>query len=152
MIGSFLKRRWGLQGPTELRNLLGGEGPLRELFDRAEGNAVGLAQGTIDGAGFGHAHLGVVEDQGRNIPGMGVAKAHEATALGRFIDGGFEHPEILFGTAERQDGLRLDTKAVVPQGQAQECRMSDIVFVGGRRCFSNDSLWDMLLGCFAWSR
>ena len=98
-MGSFLKRRWGLQGPTELRNLLGSECPRGKLFDRTEGNAVGLAQGAIDGAGFGHAHLGVVENQRRDIAGMSVAVAHEATALGRFIDGGFEHPEILFGAA-----------------------------------------------------
>ena len=63
---------------------------------------------------------------------MSVAVAHKATALVRFKDRGFEHPEILSGAAECQDGLRLDTEAMVPQGQAQECRMSDIVLVGGR--------------------
>jgi len=51
------------------------------ILRRAQANAVSLAQGSIDGAGFGHAHLGVVEDQGRNIAGMGVAVADEATAL-----------------------------------------------------------------------
>jgi hypothetical protein len=51
--------------------------------------------GAIDGAGFGHAHSGVVEDQRRNIAGMGIALADEATALGRFIDRGFEHPKVL---------------------------------------------------------
>jgi len=64
MIGSFLKQRWRLQGPPELRNLLGGERPGGKLFDRTEGYAVGLAQGAIDGAGFGHAHLGMIENQG----------------------------------------------------------------------------------------
>jgi hypothetical protein len=41
----------------------------------------------------------VVEDQGRNIAGMGVAKAHEATALGRSIDNSFEDPEVLLRPA-----------------------------------------------------
>jgi hypothetical protein len=69
------------------------------IFRRAQANAVSLAQGAIDGAGFGHAHFGVVEDQGRNIAGMSVAVADEAAALGRFIDNGFENPEVLLRPA-----------------------------------------------------
>jgi hypothetical protein len=60
---------------------LGRQGPGRKLFERTEGNAVGLAKGAIDGAGFGHAHFSIVENQRRDIAGMGVAKAHEAAAL-----------------------------------------------------------------------
>jgi hypothetical protein len=82
MMGSFLKRRSGLQAPTEFRNLLGAECPRRKLFERAEGNAIGLAQGAINCSGFGHAHLGVVEDQGRNVTGMGVTVPNKATAFG----------------------------------------------------------------------
>jgi hypothetical protein len=41
----------------------------------------------------------MVENQRRDIARIGVAVAHEATALGRFIDCGLEHPEILFGAA-----------------------------------------------------
>jgi hypothetical protein len=54
--------------------------------------------GAVDGAGFGHAHSGVVEDQMRNIAGMSFTVADEATALGRFIDRGFEHPKVLLRT------------------------------------------------------
>jgi hypothetical protein len=78
---SFLERRPRLQSAAQRWYLLGIQAPRRELFERAQANAVGLAQGAIDGPGFGHAHFGVVEDQGRNIAGMGVAKAHEAAAL-----------------------------------------------------------------------
>jgi hypothetical protein len=78
---SFLERRPRLQSAAQRWYLLGIQAPRRELFERAQANAVGLAQGAIDGAGFGHAHFGVVEDQGRNIAGMGVAVAHEAAAL-----------------------------------------------------------------------
>lgn len=104
-MGSFLKHRFGLQGPTQLRNLLRGEHPRGKLFDRAEGNAVGLAQGSIDGAGFGHTHLGMVENQGRDISGMSVAVTHEAAALGRFVDRGLKDPKVFFRATERKDWL-----------------------------------------------
>jgi len=78
---SFRIRGSRLQGAAQLGNLLGWQGPGRKLFERAQGDAVGLAEGAIDGTGFGHAHFGVVEDQGRNIAGMGVAVADEAAAL-----------------------------------------------------------------------
>jgi hypothetical protein len=100
MRDSFLKRWPGLQGPAQLRDLPGAQGPGWKLLDGAEGDAVGLAQGAIDGTGFGHAHLGVVEDEGRDVAGMGVTVADEAAALGRLIDRGFEHPEVFLGTAQ----------------------------------------------------
>jgi hypothetical protein len=78
---SFLKRRPRLQSAAQQGYLLGIQAPRWKLFERAQANAVGLAQGAIDGAGFGHAHFGVVEDQGRNIAGMGVAVPDEAAAL-----------------------------------------------------------------------
>jgi len=99
MMDSFLKRRSRLQAAPEFRNLWGAESPRRKLFERAQGNAVSLAQGAIDGAGFGHAHFGVVEDQRRNIAGMSVAKAHEAAALWRLVDRCFEDPEVLLRPA-----------------------------------------------------
>jgi len=99
MADSFLERRLRLQSAAQRWYLIGTQAPRRELFERAQANAVRLAQGAIDGAGFGHAHFGVVEDQGRNIAGIGVAKAHEAAALGRFIDNSFEDPEVLLRPA-----------------------------------------------------
>jgi len=64
MINSFPERWPSLQGPAQDGKLLGLQGPGGKLLERAEGNPVGLAQGPIDGAGFGHSHLGVVEDEG----------------------------------------------------------------------------------------
>jgi hypothetical protein len=119
MMGSFLKRRSGLQAPTEFRNLLRAECPRRKLFERAEGNAIGLAQGSIDGAGFGHAHLSVVENQGRNVTGMGVTVPNKAAALGRFIDGGLEHPKVLLGPTEGKHWLSRYPSAAVFCGKAQ---------------------------------
>jgi hypothetical protein len=96
---SFRKRGSGLESTAQLGNLLGRQGPGRKLFERTEGDAIGLSEGAIDGTGFGHAHFGVVEDQGRDIAGMGVTVAHEAAALGRFIDNSFEDPEVLLRPA-----------------------------------------------------
>jgi hypothetical protein len=61
----------------------------------------------------------MVEDQGRDIAGMSVAVAHEATAFGRFIDRGFEHPEVLFRATEREDWLSHYPSAVIFCGKAQ---------------------------------
>ena len=84
---------------TKGRKLLGIQRPRWKLFQRAQADAIGLAQGPIDGTSFGHAHLGVVEDQGRDIARMGIAVANEATALGGLVDCSFEDPEVFFGTA-----------------------------------------------------
>jgi hypothetical protein len=84
------------------------EGPGGKLLEGAEGDAVSLAQGAVDGAGFGHAHLGVVEDEGGDIAGMGIAVTDEAAALGGFVDGGFEDPEVPFGVTECENRAALN--------------------------------------------
>ncbi len=94
------------------------QGPRRQLLERAEGNAVGLAQGAIDGAGFGHPHFGIIEDEGGNIAGMSVAVANEASAFERLIDGSFENPEILPRLAEGEYRLRMDAATLAALCQA----------------------------------
>jgi hypothetical protein len=118
MLDSFLKRRPGEQGAAQLRNLLRAEGPRWQLFEGAEGDAVSLAQGAIDGAGFGHAHLGVVEDEGGDVAGMRIAIADEATALGRLVDGGLEDPEALLRVAEGHNGFGHDSRTAFPLSKA----------------------------------
>jgi hypothetical protein len=113
---SFLNWKAKLQGSTQSGKLFGTEGPRAQLLHRAEGDAVGLAQGAINGARFGHAKFGVVEDKRRNITRVRVAVTHEAAAFGRLEDGGFEDPEILFGAAEGQDGFGVDADAMVSFG------------------------------------
>ena len=150
MRGSFLKQGSGLQTPTELRNLLGGECPRGKLFERAEGNAVGLAQGAIDGAGFGHAHLGMVENQGRDIARVSVAVAHEASAFGRFENCRLEHPKVLFGATEREDWLSPYPLTVLFFGKAQQVAMGTY---GASGCALPDSCAPERLfgpGCNVW--
>jgi hypothetical protein len=77
--------------------LLGTQAPRGKLLERAEGNTIGLAQGTIDGPGFGHAHLGIVENQRRDIARMGIAVADKPAAFGGLVDSSLEHPEVFFG-------------------------------------------------------
>jgi hypothetical protein len=93
--------------------------PRGKLFERAKGDAVGLAQGAIDGASFGHAHLGVVEDQRRDIAGMSVAVTDKATAFRCFKDGSFEDPKILLRMTESNHRFGMNAAAVVPLGETQ---------------------------------
>ena len=58
-----------------------GSGGPAEFLDRTEADAVGFAEGAVDGAGFGDAHLGAV-DQGRDVGRIGVAVADEAARAG----------------------------------------------------------------------
>jgi hypothetical protein len=62
-----------------------------KFLDRAKADAVGLAKGAIDGASFGDAHFGAV-DQGRDVGGIGVSVAYEAARARGFVDGCSEHP------------------------------------------------------------
>jgi len=119
MTDSFLKWCAGLQTPAQLRNLLRIQCPRGKLFERATGDAVGLAQGAIDGASFGHAHLGVVEDQRRDIAGMSVAIADKPSTFGCLKHGGLEDPKILLRMTESNHRLGMNAAAVVPLGETQ---------------------------------
>jgi hypothetical protein len=119
MTDSFLKWCAGLQTPAQLRNLLRIQCPGGKLFERAKGDAVGLAQGAIDGASFGHAHLGVVQDERRDIAGMSVAVTDKATAFRCLIDGSFKHPEAFLRSTQREHWFSGNPLAVVFCGKAQ---------------------------------
>ena len=95
------------------------EGPRGKLFERAEGDAVGLAQRAIDGASFGHAHLGVVEDEGRDVSRMGIAVPNEAAAFGCFKDCRFKYPEILLGSTQWKHRLSDNSLTSLALGQLQ---------------------------------
>jgi hypothetical protein len=119
MMGSFLKRSPHLQRPAQHGDLLGTQAPWRELFERAEGNAIGLAQGTVDSAGFSHAHLGVVEDQGRNVSWMGVTVADEATAFRKLENRCLKDPKILLWSTKVEERLDMNTGTVFSCCQLQ---------------------------------
>jgi hypothetical protein len=80
--GRILLLRWSRgvrsRGPTEFLN-------------RTEPDAVGLAEGAVDGSCFGDAHLGAV-DQGRDVGWIGVPVADETARAGGFVDGRLKDP------------------------------------------------------------
>ena len=69
----------------------------------------------------------MVEDQGRDVPGVGVGVAHEAPAFCRLVDGGLEHPEVLGGAAQGQDGLGGNAGAMILLGDAEQISVSDVL-------------------------
>jgi hypothetical protein len=99
-----------------LGKLLGTQSIRRQLFKGTKAYAIGLAQGPIHGPSFGHSHLGVVEDQGRNIPWVGIPIADKPPALGGLIDSGFEDPEAFFGAAQGNHWLDLDASTTLLPG------------------------------------
>ena len=92
-----------------------GEGP--DFLDRADADAVGFAQGAVDGSGFRHAHFGAV-DKERDIGRIGVAVADKAGgALGR-VDRCLQDKPTRRGIAKRIDGLNVDATAFLATRQA----------------------------------
>jgi hypothetical protein len=67
----------------------------------------------------------MVENQRRNIAGMGITITNEATTLGRFEDRGFEHPKVLFGTAQCEDRLSVSAEATMAHGKTQQGSVAD---------------------------
>jgi hypothetical protein len=52
-----------------------------EFLDRTEPDAIGFAEGAIDGTSLGDSHLGTV-DQGRDVGRIGISVADEAPRTG----------------------------------------------------------------------
>ena len=117
----------GLHGAAQLGDLLSIQSPGGKHFKGAEGNTIGLTEGAVDGASFGHTHLSVVKDQWRHVAGMGIAITNEPTTLGGLIDGGLEDPEVLLGATQGQHGLNLDARAAVSLRQSEQFGMCDIL-------------------------
>jgi hypothetical protein len=110
----------------QLRHLSSIESPRREFFQGTQSDAIGLSKGPIDRSGLGHAHLGIVEDQRRNITGVGIAIADETAAFRGLVNGGFEDPEVLFWTTEGGDRLSVNPFAMEPVCHVQEITMGNI--------------------------
>jgi hypothetical protein len=62
-----------------------------EFLDRAEADAVGFAEGAVNGPGLGDSHFGAV-DQRRNVGGVGVAVADEPARARRLVYSRLEDP------------------------------------------------------------
>ena len=96
-----------------------------DLLDRADADAVGLAQGTIDGSGFGHPHFGAADERG-NVRGIGVTVADETPAGLRLEDSGHEGPTLAGSVREFQYRTNVDTSAPVMACQTYQTGVSDV--------------------------
>ena len=69
----------------------------------------------------------MVEDEGGDVAGMGIAVADEATALGGLVDGGFEDPEVLLRLAQRELRRHMDARAMIPFRDPEQVSMTDVL-------------------------
>src|SRR5256885_5944800 len=61
------------------------------FLHRADTDAIGLAQGSVNGAGFGNTHFSAANER-RNIGRIGIAVAYESLTGTRPVDGRCERP------------------------------------------------------------
>jgi hypothetical protein len=73
----------------------------------------------------------VVEDEGGDVAGVGIAIADEAAALGRLVDSGFENPEVFLGAAEWKYRLSHNPSTMVFRGETQQISVGDIAQIRG---------------------
>ena len=97
--------------------LKGRDGP--DFLDRADADAIGLAQGTIDGSGFRDPHLGAANEQ-RNVGRIGIGVADETRRIFGRINRRFEDETFGRGVTQRIDGLDVDSPASLASRQAKE--------------------------------
>jgi len=96
-----------------------------DLLDRADADAVGLAEGAIDCPGLGHAHLGAADERG-DVRRVGVAIADEAFARFRSVDRGLKCPALCRRLAEGLNRLNLDASTPISAGQACESGVGNV--------------------------
>jgi hypothetical protein len=93
-----------------------------DLLDRANPDAIGLAQSTIDGSSFGYSHFGAPNQQ-RNIGRIGIAVAHETGGVLGWIYRRLEDETIGRGITQRIDGFDVDTAASLATRQPNKSGM-----------------------------
>src|SRR6266566_2833031 len=96
-----------------------------DLLDRADPDAIGLAQGPVDCSGFGNAHLGATY-QGRDIGGIGIAVANEAVAFCRLEDSSPKCPPTGGCRGKFGYGFYIDARTALSSSQTYQACVSDI--------------------------
>jgi hypothetical protein len=90
-----------------------------DLLDRADADAVGLAEGAIDCPGLGHAHLGPADERG-DIGRVGVAVSDETPAGFGFVHRGCKRPALSRGVTECRNGLGVNTSATASASKTHQ--------------------------------
>ncbi len=94
-----------------------------DLLDRADADAIGLPQSTIDGSGLGYAHLGAA-DQERDVGRVGIAVADETGGTFGRIHGRLKDEPTGRGITQRIDRLDMDTAASLATCQPNQSGVS----------------------------
>src|ERR1035438_1600930 len=96
-----------------------------DLLDRADSDAIRLAQGAIDGSGFRDPHLGAA-DQQRNVGRVSVAVANESSGLFGRKHRRLEDETIDCGITQRIHGLDVDTATSLPARQPKKTGVRNV--------------------------
>jgi len=88
-----------------------------DFFDRAEANAVGLAECAVDGSGLGDSHFGAANDYGY-VRRICIAEAHESFGLCSFENGRCEDPASARRIAKFLEGFNLNAGAALSPGDS----------------------------------
>jgi hypothetical protein len=100
-------------------------GKRANFFDRADADAIGLAQGTINCTSLGYPHLGSM-DQRRNVRRIGVTVSDKAPARFRLKDCRPKYPTRLYWIAGSQNGARIDARTFALLRKPKQSRMSNV--------------------------
>ena len=101
------------------RKLLSRNRSCPDLLDRADADAVGLAEGAIDRSSFGYAHLGTADERG-DVGRIGVTVADKAGGALRGIGRCLEDETIRRRITQRIDGFNMDAAASLATRQPQQ--------------------------------
>ena len=96
-----------------------------DLLNRAQPDAISLAEGSVDSPGLSHAHLGATDQIG-HVGGIGIAIADKSFGPTMLVDGCLEDPAVGGWITKLARRLNLNTRTPIAAGQPQEAGMGDI--------------------------
>ena len=93
-----------------------------DLLDRADSDAIRLAQSTIDGSGLRDPHLGAADEK-RNVGRVGIAVADETGGIFGRVDRCLEDETIRRRITQRIYGFDMDTAASLATCEPKQTRV-----------------------------
>ena len=95
------------------------------LLNRAQPDAIGLAEGSIDRPSLSDTHLGAADQIG-HVGGIGISIADEPFGTRTLVDGRPEDPAAGGWVTKLARRLNLNPRTPIAAGQPQEAGMGDI--------------------------
>ncbi len=90
-----------------------------DLLNRAQPDAIGLAEGTVDGPGLSHTHLGTADQIG-HVGGIGISIADEPFGTAMLVDSCLEDPAVGRWITKLVCWLNSNAGTPIAAGQPQE--------------------------------